>query len=271
MNTFRKSLLLAGMTALALATPALAAKDKDKDKAPAPAAPVAAAPAAGITAPTAGIAVADVEVVVEAAQASVEAEKQRQTYYKATLDSYQSRAQQLQSQIDGLVAKYEKDAKLPNPNKVALKAQEDAIEKLQKSGQNDLNRIIAPVVFSREYVKEQVLAKLDDAVKAAMAKKNVTLLLNPQVVVLNTSAANDLTLAIVQELNVLLPSAQFIPPPGWEPAQLRRLRAQQAAQGGAPLPAAPGAPAPAAGGPGPVAPAPAAPAPRPAGPQPEGR
>lgn len=270
MNTFRKSVLLAGMTALALATPALAAKDKDKDKAPAP---VAAAPAAGITAPTAGIAVADVEVVVEAAQASVEAEKQRQTYYKATLDSYQSRAQQLQAQIDGLVAKYEKDAKVPTANKVALKAQEDAIEKLQKSGQNDLNRIIAPVVFSREYVKEQVLAKLDDAVKAAMAKKNVTLLLSPQVVVLNTSAANDLTLGIVQELNVLLPSVQFIPPPGWEPAQLRRLRAQQAAQGGAPLPAAPGAPAPVAAGPGPVAPAPApvAPAPRPAGPQPEGR
>ncbi len=266
MNTLRKSMLLAGITMIALATPAMAAKDKAPAPA-APAAPVAAAPAAGITAPTAGIAVADVEVAIQAAQATVEAEKQRQTYYKATIDSYQSRAQQLQSQIDGLVAKYEKDAKLPTANKVALKAQEDAIEKLQKSGQNDLNRIIAPVVFSREYVKEQVLAKLDEAVKAAMAKKSVTLLLNPQVVVLNTSGANDLTLGIVQELNVLLPSAQFIPPPGWEPAQLRNLRAQQAAQAGAPAPAA-GAPAAA---PAPAATAPAAPAPRPAGPQPEGR
>ena len=142
MITLRKFALLAGMAAAALSTPALAAKDKT----PAPAtATAAAAPAgSGIASTTAGIAVADAEVVVEASQASVEAEKQRQTYYKATLDSYQSRAQQLQGQIDALIAKYEKDAKAPAPNAASLKAQVEAIDKLQKSGQADLNRIIAP-------------------------------------------------------------------------------------------------------------------------------
>ncbi len=100
--------------------------------------------------------------------------------------------------------------------------------------------------------------ELDQAVRNAMTKRKISLVLNPQVVM---AAQNgyDLTPAIIAELNLLIPTAQLVPPQGWEPRQIREARAQQAAQaGGAP------APAPAAGA-APVAPRPAA------GPQPEGR
>ena len=65
----------------------------------------------------------------------------------------------------------------------------------------------------------------------------------------------DMTAALVAELNVLVPSAQINPPPGWQPARVRQQQQQQQ-QGAAPQAAAP---------------RPAVPAPKPAGPQPEGR
>jgi hypothetical protein len=69
--------------------------------------------------------------------------------------------------------------------------------------------------------------------------------------VLARANAYDLTDEIVAELNALLPTAQLVPPQGWEPREIREARAQQAAQQAGNRPAA----------------APAAPA----GPQPEGR
>jgi hypothetical protein len=86
-----------------------------------------------------------------------------------------------------------------------------------------------------------------------MTKNRVSLLLQPGAVIARANAY-DLTDEIVTELNALLPTAQLVPPQGWEPREVREARAQQAAQQAGNRPAA-------------AAPAPAAPA----GPQPEGR
>jgi hypothetical protein len=51
------------------------------------------------------------------------------------------------------------------------------------------------------------------------------------VLAVNNNAYN-LNQDILNELNTLLPSAQLVPPTGWEPRELREARAQQAAAAG---------------------------------------
>ena len=104
--------------------------------------------------------------------------------------------------------------------------------------------MLQPVALSEAYVQEQIEDKLDQAVKNAMKKKGVTLLLNPQAIVAVNDNAYNLNQDVLNELNALLPSANLVPPQGWEPRQVREQRAAQAAaQGGQAPAAAPAAPA----------------------------
>ena len=238
MNTFLKPILGAGLVLALAAQPALAAKDKNP--------PAAAPAAAGSVAP--GIGIADLEAVLVNTNAVRVADQQRPVTYKATIDQYQARGKALEAQLKAMSTKAEADSKLPNANKAALQQQVVAMQQLERSGQAELNNIIKPVVYSREYVKEQVEEKMDAAVKAVMARKNITLLLAPNAVILATAQSSDLSTDIVNELNTALPSATLTPPAGWEPRQIRDARAQQAAQqaaqqGGA-APARPAGPQP---------------------------
>ena len=237
MKTLLKPILGAGLVLALSVQPALA-----QSKPAAPAATGAVVP---------GLGVADLEAVMVNTSAFRTAEQQRPVTYKATIDQYQARGKALQAQIKAMDDKLQKDAAVPTANKAALQQQAVALQKMQESGQAELNNIIKPVVYSREYVKEQLEERMDAAVKAVMARRNVTLLLAPQSVILSTSSSYDLSQDIVNELNRVLPTATLTPPAGWEPRQIREARAQQAAQAAA----APGAAKPAT----------------PAGPQPDSR
>lgn len=256
MNTFRKSVLLAGMTALALATPVLA---KDKDKNAAPAAAAAAAPTVGVVAQ--GIGVASLDAAVQMSDAFRVAAQQRPVTYKAAYDAAEAKSNALQGQLKPLIDKFNADRQNPKTTQPMLQQQAVAVQTLQERGKQEIQQTLMPVALSERYVAEQIEEKLDQAVQAAMTKKQVTLLLNPEGV-LARSNAYELTPAIVAELNTLIPSAQLVPPQGWEPREVREAKAQQAAaraaqQGQSAAPAAAGAPAP-------------RPA-QPAGPQPDGR
>lgn len=254
MTKFSKPALVASLLiAAATAQPALAAKDKKKgDEAP------AAAAAAGPVA-VQGIAVASLDAAIANSDAFRVAEQQRPVTYKPNFDGANARGKALEAQLKPLVDKFEADRKAPKPNVPALQAQAKVLQDLQERGKQEIQQQLMPVALSEAYVAEQIEAKLDQAVQQAMTKAKVSLLLQPNAVIAR-SVSYDLTDEIVAELNVLIPSAQLVPPTGWEPRQVREARAQQAAQAAA----AQGAAAPAAGTP---APRPATPA----GPQPEGR
>lgn len=238
MKTLLKPIAGAALVLALAASPALAQTK-----------PAAASASTGTV--VAGLGVADLEAVLLNTSAYRTGEQQRPVTYKATIDQAQARGKALQTQIQALNAKLQKDAAAPGANRAALEQQAAALQKMQESGQAELNNIIKPVVYSREYVKEQIEEKMDAAVKAVMARRNVSLLLAPQSVILSTSSAYDMSQDIVNEINRVLPSATLSPPAGWEPRQIREARAQQAAQQAA----TPGAAA----------------APRPAGPQPDSR
>lgn len=197
-----------------------------------------------------GLAIANLDAVIVNANAYKTAETQRQTTYKAQLDQAKSRNDALNAQLKPLADKFNADRQAAKPNQAALEQQAAAIQRLQESGQAELQRIVQPVALSRAYTQEQIEDKLDQAVKNAMAKKKISLLLSPQAVLAVNNNAYNLNQDILNELNTLLPSAQLVPPAGWLPREARQQQAQQGQQ---------------------AAPAAATPAPAPATRQPSGR
>jgi Skp family chaperone for outer membrane proteins len=229
---------------LALATP-LAAQNK-----PAPAAPAVSGPIVP------GLGVANLDAVIVNSNAYQVAQQQRPVTYKATVDAYNVRAQQLDAQLKVMIDKFDADRAAKKPDAV-LQQQYGAIKQFEAQAKEELQRLRLPITLSEAYVIEQIAEKLDQAVQNAMSKRGITILLSPDAVIARTNAY-ELSPAIIAELNVLLPSVNLVPPQGWVPRAVREQQATQG-QGQQPRPAAVGAPA---------APKPA---PRPAGPQPEGR
>ena len=221
MKTISKVAVLAALS-LGATQPALAQK----------AAAAPAADAAQAVAP--GIGVANIEAIKANSNAFKLAEQQREATYKATIDAARTRAQQIDGQIKALAAKIEADRKAPKPNQEAIEQQIAQAQQLQQSGQQEVNKLLEPVAMSQAYVDEQINEKLGPAISQTMKEQQITLLLQPQAVLVATSKAYDLNLAILTKLNTLLPSAQIVPPAGWEPREVREQKAAQAAQQAAP-------------------------------------
>ena len=183
-----------------------------------------------------GIAVANPTAIVALSNAFKVAEGQRPVTYKAQIDQANARKTQIEAQLRPMAAKLQTDAQAPNAasNQAALQQQYGQIQQIEHAGQNEINQILQPVALSRAYVVEQIGDKLEQATKQAMAKQKIEILLDAQSVI-NAGEPYNLNQAILNEVNVLLPSAQLVPPAGWLP---RAQRDAQAQQGGAPAAAA---------------------------------
>ena len=216
---------------------------------------VAAAPAGQRGTLAAGVGVADLQGAVANTNAYKAAVQQRQQAYKPVYDAAQARLTQLQTQLKPMADQFNAD-RSANKSETVLQGQYDAIQKMQAQGEAEIKQILAPANLSDEYVVEQITGKLPQAVQNVMGRRGITLLLNPDAVILSAQPY-DVTGALVAELNVLVPSAQVTPPPGWQPARVRQQQQQQQQQVTGTAPA--------------TTPRPGTTAPKPAGPQPEGR
>lgn len=247
MKLIRNSALVAAISLAALSAQPASAEKKDKDNKNA--APAAAAPASNVVQ---GIGVANLQAAIANTDAYRVASQQRPVTYKPQLDQAQARGNALEAQIKPMIDRFNaaRQAASTPALQQQLQTQARAIQELQEKGKQEIQQILLPAVLSEAFVNEQIEDKLDQAVQKAMEKSRVSLLLQPNAVLARANAY-DLTDEIVAELNALLPTAQLVPPQGWEPREIREARAQQAAQQAGNRPAA----------------APAAPA----GPQPEGR
>lgn len=247
MKLIRNSALVAAISLAALSAQPASAEKKDKDNKNA--APAAAAPASNVVQ---GIGVANLQVAIANTDAYRVASQQRPVTYKPQLDQAQARGNALEAQIKPMIDRFNAARQAANTPALQqqLQTQARAIQELQEKGKQEIQQILLPAALSEAFVNEQIEDKLDQAVQKAMEKSRVSLLLQPNAVLARANAY-DLTDEIVAELNALLPTAQLVPPQGWEPREIREARAQQAAQQAGNRPAA----------------APAAPA----GPQPEGR
>ena len=221
----------------------------------------AAAPAAAATGPRGtvvpGVAVADLQASVASTNAYRAATEKRKIDYKPIYDAAQARLAQLETQLKPMADQFNADRTAKKPDAV-LQAEYNAIQQAQAQAEADIKQILVPAQTSDEYVIEQITDKLPQAVQNVMRSRGLTLLLNPDSVILS-APIYDVSAALVGELNVLVPSAQINPPPGWQPRRVREQQAQQQ-QAATPRPATGTAPV-----------RPATTPPKPAGPQPEGR
>lgn len=177
-----------------------------------------------------GLAIANLDAVIANSSAYKTAEQQRVVTYKPQLDQAEQRRNQIQAQLKPLVTRFNTDRQAASPNQASLAQQAQTIQNIQESGQQELQTILNPVALSQAYVNEQIEDKLDQAVKSAMNKKKVSLLLSPQAVLAVNANAYNLNQDILNELNNLIPAAQLVPPQGWEPRNVREAKAAQAAQ-----------------------------------------
>ena len=248
MTNMFKFALGSALAAALVAQPGLAQTAKKPAVAPA-----AAAPRGTVVA---GIGVADLQAAVASTNAYRAAVQKRQIDYKPIYDAAQARLTQLETQLKPMADQFNADRTAKKPDSV-LQAEYSAIQQAQAQAEAEIKQILVPAQTSDEYVIEQITEKLPQAVQNVMGRRGLTLLLNPDAVILS-APAYDVSAALVGELNVLVPSAQINPPPGWQPRRQREQQAQQQQ----PRPAA---------GTAPVVPRPATTPPKPAGPQPEGR
>lgn len=201
-------------------------------------APVQSTPG-GIVVP--GIGYANPQAVVASSAAYKYAATALPVTYKPQLDQVNIRRSQIAAQLKPLYDKFEADQKVAKPVQAALEAQAAQIQQLEQAAQRELQQIAEPVNVAQQYVLEQISDKLSAATQAAMTKRKITLVIDAQNV-LKADTVYNLNQDILNELNVLIPSAQLVPPAGWQPRAQREAAAQQAAQQGAGQ-AAPAAPA----------------------------
>ena len=197
----------------------------------APQAAFAAAPAAtGAAAPgpqmVAGLGVANLDAIVINSRAFQSAQQQRGIVYKAQIDAANARSQAINAELKTMVDKFNRDKAAAGARQEALQQQAQAIQASRQYGQQEVNRILEPVALSEAYVNEQIRAKLDPAIKSAMAKARVSIVFTPNQIIGFNNAYN-LSPAILTELNALIPSLDIKPPAGWEPLAVRQQRAAQ--------------------------------------------
>ena len=193
------------------------------------ASPMLAAPAAAQV--VKGVGVVSLPAVIANSNAYKVAEEQRPVTYKPQLDQANARRQAIAAQLQPMYQKFQTDQQA-NASQAQLQQQAAAIQQIEQAGQRELQQILGPVSMSRAYVQEQIEDKLDEAVQAAARKRNVTLILDAATgQVVFADAAYNITQAVLDEVNTLLPSVQLVPPQGWLPREMRQQQEAAAAQG----------------------------------------
>lgn len=165
-----------------------------------------------------GVAVANVEAAVANSKAMTTARQQIQATYKTQIDQANTRRTALEAELRPLADAYQKAAAAPGATEASLRPQAQAIQTRQQAANNELGRLLQPAQRATLYAEEQVAAKLNDAVQAAVRARGVTLLLRPEAAMLAQPAA-DITPAITAELDRSVPTVSIAAPAGWQPGQ----------------------------------------------------
>lgn len=181
----------------------------------------AAAPAA---AQVNGIATADTAVAVAATQALQTGYQQIATQYEAqrqTLQQQQQQrtqlAQQLDTNNDGQLSEVEASA-----------APEETVQQIQQIDQQ-IAQTQAPIQRARLYVVQQIAQQYSAALQQVIADRGVQMLIAPDALLYAPESA-DVTQAITQALDTLVPSVQTTAPEGWQPTQAAAQLSQQIQQ-----------------------------------------
>lgn len=178
-----------------------------------------AAPAAAQT--KLGVGVADLEQAMVKSTAFSNAMTAMQTTYKSQIDAFNARKTTLDTELQTKANELQAAQKAAGGNTASLQPKIEAFQQRRAAIQQELATLGRPIALAQAYVEEQVSAKMSDALKTAMTKRKVDLVLQPGATV-SYQPAVDITDAVTAELNALVPSAQIVPPAGWQPGQQKQ-------------------------------------------------
>ncbi len=177
---------------------------------------VSVAPIAAYAQAAGGVAVANLDQAVERSNAYVLAVNQIKTTYKPQIDAFDARSKALNAEIQPLAVAFDTARKQPNANQQALQTQLTQLQAKQQNAQRELQGLYAPIGRAQAFAEEQIVQKLDAALKAAMVTKRVALVVSPQATV-SYQPAVDMTNDIIAELNKTVASVSITPPANWQP------------------------------------------------------
>ncbi len=166
-----------------------------------------------------GIASVSLNRAVGSSAAYTAARTQIGTTYKAQIDSINVRRTAIEADLktksDALQAAAKAAGNKPTP---AIQTRYEQLQAAQQAGQAELQRLSQPIQLANAYVEEQIVAKLDQALKAAMTKTKAEIVLKEEATE-SFLPAVDITDDVTVELNALVPSVGITPPAGWQPGR----------------------------------------------------
>ena len=166
----------------------------------------------------AGVAVVDLDAAVSGSAAFQTAATQIQTTYKTQITAAQTRQTALQGELNAARTEIETLQRNTATPKATLDAKIAAFQTKGQAAQTELQRLALPFARPQAYVREQVEAKVEQALRAAMTAKKVGVVLRPEAA-FAYQPASDLTTDVVTQLNALIPSVGITPPANWQPGQ----------------------------------------------------
>jgi len=182
--------------------------------------------AVGVSAPATAqvrqaIAVVNVEQAIGQSAAAQTAGQQMQVTYKPQIDQINARQTALQTELQqkqtALQTAVQAAGQSPtDAQRTQLQQQYEALQRRAQEAQQELQQLNQPIALAREYVLEQIGAKLEDALRAVMTKNRIDLLVKSAAAEAYQPTA-DVTNLLVQEINTLVPSVGIVPPQGWRP------------------------------------------------------
>lgn len=170
------------------------------------------------------VAIADPNTAITKSKAFVAAMTQIRTQYKTQLDQVDARRAVIQKEIDPLLATLDtnRDGTVSDDEVSAAQAAKNpalaTIQQKQAAAQQELGKLEEPAARAQAYAVEQITGKLQAALQAAIAERNVSVLLKPAAVMFVQPTA-DLTPVITAKLDGLVPSVGINPPANWQPGQ----------------------------------------------------
>lgn len=184
-----------------------------------------AAPLALAAPADAQVATADLNAAVDQSAAMKSAAQQIQTQYKPQIDAFNARQQALQTQLQPLAQELQTLQANPATPPATLQTKAQAFQARRDAAQKELAGLSAAFQRPLAYAQEQLVDKLDEAVKTAMTAKNITILIRPDAV-FTALPAGDLTPDVIAQLNNQVKTVSITPPAGWQPGQQQQGGAQ---------------------------------------------
>src|SRR3546814_11862176 len=139
-----------------------------------------------------------------------------QTTYKAQIEAFNARKATLDKELQTKATEIQNAQKTAGANSATLQPKIEAFQKRRAEIQQELATLGRPIALAQAYVEEQVSSKMGDALKSAMTKNKVDLVLPPGPTV-SYQPEVDNTNALVTNPTPIFPHPHIVPPAAREP------------------------------------------------------